>query len=326
MMFLRDPSAYHGEKNKRPFFEGWYHKLVTDDDQSLAIIPGIYRSGVNNNQTVFIMIFDGGNVDVFYERFEVQQFSCSTSSYDLHIGSNYFSSQKIILDIESETLTIKGQVTADNLKPWPVTLFEPGCMGWYAYVPTMECFHGILSMDHSLDGEIEFNGSHYNFAGGRGYIEKDWGRNFPKNWIWAQSNHFSNNDLSITASLATIPWKNTVFAGFIVGLYYKGNLYRFTTYRNTVTKEIHYDSNKFYWQLKQKDLMLELTIEKGQKAGLLYAPDKIDMVPRVHEYLDGNIYLKLYNNKETILEDQTSSAAIEIIGDVSKLINLTGKL
>ena len=65
-MFLRDPSAYHGGKNKRPFFEGWYHKLVTDDDQSLAIIPGIYRSGVNNNQTVFIMIFDGGNVDVFY--------------------------------------------------------------------------------------------------------------------------------------------------------------------------------------------------------------------------------------------------------------------
>jgi len=60
--------------------------------------------------------------------------------------------------------------------------------------------------------------------------------------------------------------------------------------------------------------------------GLLYAPDKIDMVPRVHEYLDGNIYLKLYNNKETILEDQTSSAAVEIIGDVSKLINLTGKL
>jgi len=43
-MFLRDPSAYHGGKNKRPFFEGWYNKLVTDDDQSLAIIPGIYRS------------------------------------------------------------------------------------------------------------------------------------------------------------------------------------------------------------------------------------------------------------------------------------------
>jgi hypothetical protein len=77
------------------------------------------------------MIFDGDKGDVFYERFEVQQFSCSTSSYSLHIGSNYFSSEKIILDIESEALIIKGQVTADNLKPWPVTLFEPG---WYGLV------------------------------------------------------------------------------------------------------------------------------------------------------------------------------------------------
>ena len=134
--------------------------------------------------------------------------------------------------------------------------------------------------------------------------------------------NFSNNNLSITASLATIPWKNTSFAGFIVGLYYKNNFYRFTTYNNTVTKEICYDSNKFYWQLKQKDLMLDLTIEKGHKAGLLYAPDKIDMVPKVHEYLDGNIYLKLYDHKGTILEDQTTSAAVEMIGDVGKLVNM----
>ena len=70
--------------------------------------------------------------------------------------------------------------------------------------------------------------------------------------------------------------------------------------------------------------MLELTIEKGHKAGLLYAPDKMDMVPRVPEYLDGNIHLKLYDHKETILEDQTTSAAVEIIGDVRKLINMAG--
>ena len=46
-MILRDPSAYQGEKNKKPFFEGWYHKLITVNCQSLAIIPGIYRNGLN---------------------------------------------------------------------------------------------------------------------------------------------------------------------------------------------------------------------------------------------------------------------------------------
>ena len=46
------------------------------------------------------------------------------------------------------------------------------------------------------------------------------------------------------------------------------------------------------------------------------------MVPRVQEFLDGSIYLKLYDHKGTILEDQTTSAAVEMIGDVGKLVNM----
>ena len=71
--------------------------------------------------------------------------------------------------------------------------------------------------------------------------------------------------------------------------------------------------------------MLELSVQKGVSAGLLYAPDKIDMVPKVHEYLDGKICLKLHDHKGMILEDKTKLAAVEIIGDVSKLINLVEK-
>ena len=91
-------------------------------------------------------------------------------------------------------------------------------MGWYSYVPTMECFHGILSMDHELNGHLQINDLAIQFDGGRGYMEKDWGRNFPQNWIWAQSNKFEIPGLSISASLATIPWRGITFPGFIVGL------------------------------------------------------------------------------------------------------------
>ena len=271
------------------------------------------------------MIFEGNKGDVFFEKFEVQQFSSSTSKYDLHIGSNYFSSHKMILDIKSEAIEIKGEVVADNLKPWPVTLFEPGCMGWYAYIPTMECFHGILSMDHSLDGKINFNGLNYGFTGGRGYMEKDWGRNFPESWIWAQSNHFAKNNLSITASLATIPWKNKVFAGFIIGLYYKNKFFRFTTYRNAIIKDINYDTKKFYWQLEQKDMKLELTIEKGQNPGMLYAPNKTDMTPTVEEFLDGSIHCKLYQKDLVIIDDHSIKCAVEFTGDTNQLIELVNK-
>ncbi len=322
IMFLRDPSAYHGEKNKRPFFEGWYHKLVTSDDQSLVIIPGIYRSGEKNNQTAFIMIFDGISGDLFYEKFEVNEFNCSTSSYDLQIGSNYFSPKRMIIDIDSKDLIINGKITADNLKPWPVTLFEPGCMGWYAYIPTMECFHGILSMNHSLSGKLMLNDSTYNFSNGRGYIEKDWGRNFPKDWIWAQANHFSKTDASITASLATIPWKKRTFAGFIVGFYYENNFLRFTTYRNSMIKNIHYDLTTLFWEIERGDLKLKLTIEKGRKTGLLYAPDVRDMIPKVNESLDGKIQCQLYNKNEKIFDDTSILCATEFIGDTNKLIEM----
>ena len=322
IMFLRDPSAYHGEKNKRPFFEGWYHKLGTSDDQSLVIIPGIYRSGEKNNQTAFIMIFDGISGDLFYEKFEVNEFNCSTSSYDLQIGSNYFSPKRMIIDIDSKDLIINGKITADNLKPWPVTLFEPGCMGWYAYIPTMECFHGILSMNHSLSGKLMLNDSTYNFSNGRGYIEKDWGRNFPKDWIWAQANHFSKTDASITASLATIPWKKRTFAGFIVGFFYENNFLRFTTYRNSMIKNIHYDLTTLFWEIERGDLKLKLTIEKGGKTGLLYAPDVRDMIPKVNESLDGKIQCQLYNKNEKIFDDTSILCATEFIGDTNKLIEM----
>ena len=54
-------------------------------------------------------------------------------------------------------------------------------MGWYGYLPTMECFHGILSIDHKLKGALSIDDKKISFNNGRGYIEKDWGRNFPQN-------------------------------------------------------------------------------------------------------------------------------------------------
>jgi hypothetical protein len=50
---------------------------------------------------------------------------------------------------------------------YPVSLFSPGIMGWYAYVPGMECYHGAVSLDHMLKGELEYNGSFLDFTGGK---------------------------------------------------------------------------------------------------------------------------------------------------------------
>ena len=79
-------------------------------------------------------------------------------------------------------------------------------MGPYSFVPFMECNHGILSMDHALKGELLVNEVHTNLDGGPGYVEKDSGRGFPRGYVRAQSNHFSEEGTSISASVAEIPW------------------------------------------------------------------------------------------------------------------------
>ena len=322
---IHHPEAYHGLNNKSPFFEGWYNKVVTAGKHPFAIIPGIYRSGEIENNFPFIMIFDGKSGDVYFERFDILDFSASTNKYDVIIGENRFFQEGIDLKINSNDINMTGSLRFSGNHSWPVKLSEPGCMGWYGYMPFMECYHGILSMDHVIQGELVYNGSVLDFNNGRGYIEKDWGSNFPNSWIWVQANHFKKNKSSISASIARIPFLGLEFAGFIIGLLIKDKLYRFTTYRSAKTVFLDYDGSKVEWVIKQKNFTLSISIIIGNKSGVLYAPDKNDMVKRVSEYLDSKVVVRLQNKKNIIFEDESDLAGNEIIGDLDHLLQLAKK-
>jgi hypothetical protein len=109
-MLLLKPQAYHGNKYGSPFFEGWYHKLTTKSNKSLAIIPGIYKSGLTDYKTAFLMVFDGSNGNVYFKKYQTTEFDCSKSEYKLHLGPNYFSLNEIRLDISDGDFELTGQV------------------------------------------------------------------------------------------------------------------------------------------------------------------------------------------------------------------------
>jgi len=79
-------------------------------------------------------------------------------------------------------------------------------MGIFAYIPKMECSHGVVSMNHGLEGILKINGEEIDFTGGKGYIEKDWGTSFPKQYIWIQCNNFKNQTTRVFSSVADIPF------------------------------------------------------------------------------------------------------------------------
>jgi hypothetical protein len=172
-------------------------------------------------------------------------------------------------------------------------------MGWYRFVPFMECYHGVLGFNHSLNGKIEINGKTIDFSGGRGYIEKDYGSSFPRYYVWMQSNHFEIPGVSIIASLANIPWLGSSFDGFIVGLLFDGVVYRFTTYTGAKMTRFNLDDRRIVMHFQDKKYRIEMEALKSEGVNL-QSPVEGSMTGRILESITSQIYVKLVKlNKNT---------------------------
>jgi len=132
----------------------------------------------------------------------------------IQVAGNRFTYDGMKLEI-SEHVSIIGKLQYNKITPFRYSWNERGVMGWYGFIPFMETYHGILSLDHFVNGKIEIEGVEYVFLNGKGYIEKDWGKSFPSSWIWMQSNSFSDSEISFMLSIAVIPWLRTSFIGHL---------------------------------------------------------------------------------------------------------------
>ncbi|MCB0916293.1 MAG: hypothetical protein H6525_01050 [Actinobacteria bacterium] len=303
-------------------FEGWYIKFVSPDlEQRWAVIPGIFR-GLEGNDEAFLQVLDGATGRSWYHRYPAESFDAATTGLDIRVGPNRFTDRVIRLDCPQ--LSGELRITSE-LDPWPVRPWSPGVMGWYAWVPAMECYHGVVSFSHSLTGTLAVEGTEVDFDGSRGYLEKDWGLAFPAGYLWAHSNSFTRSDASLMASVALIPWRGREFRGFIVGLRTGGRLYKFATYTGAASTHLSVDDSHVTWNLRSRawpgtsPLRLELRADRVA-GGLLHAPIRTEMHRRVEETLDSRIAVRLTRGSEVLFDDVGLAAGLEVHGDTDRLL------
>lgn len=197
-----NPTEFQGRGKTHSYFEGWYFKVLNESaTKAFAFIPGIAMDESGNQQS-FIQVLDGKKESACYHKFAIDAFTSKPGIFKISIANNQFSTKSITLDLPQ----IQGTLHFDNLAQWPTHWYSPGIMGPFAFMPFMECYHGIVSMDHRIRGTLTIDGEPIDFTNGRGYIKKDWGRSFPAAYVWMQSNHFATLGISIKASVAKIPW------------------------------------------------------------------------------------------------------------------------
>ena len=185
----------------------------------------------------------------------------------------------------------------------------------------MQCYHGILSMNHSIQGQLEINNQKIDFTGGRGYIEKDWGRSFPSGYIWMQSNHFSEPNISLKSSIAKIPWLGSSFVGFIAGVWLRDRLIEFTTYNFTRLRHSSVDEKKVEVVMENFRHKLEIIAYRSKSTSLV-SPIQGMMDGRIEESMTSRIEVVLTDkkNKKILLEDTGKNAGLEVAGKFEEIL------
>jgi len=329
------PGAYHYSPRHEVYFEGWYVKLVSPDlGQRWAVIPGVFHHPDPERAHAFIQVLNGSESTVDYHRFPTGAFQASLGAFDVRLGGSRFWQEGCVLAIEGDGHRLQGELSFRETRPWPVRLTSPGVMGPYAFVPFMQTYHGVLSLDHTLQGEMAIDGEVVDFSGGKGYMEKDWGTTFPRAYIWMQSNHFQRDGVCLTASVATIPWLGSWFRGFLVGLRLEDRLYRFTTYLGSEIISLRLRDEEVLWTLKgtrrsardeAPGYELDIRARRG-KGGLLSSPELDGMTPRILESLTAELEVTLRGldrkgrSTGPVFEGRGTCAGLEVAGSVEEIV------
>ncbi len=215
---------------------------------------------------------------------------------------NVFTDACIHIDIEEEDLMIKGDIYFDREKGRNFNV-----MGPLAVFP-LPCKHGILSMEQRLSGTLEIDGKVYDFNGGKGYLETDFGKSFPRRYMWSQCNWFGSTDCQIAVAAATIPLGPIPIMGTFACINYEGQRYKLATYKGAEVEKI----GEKGFKITQGPYIFEGR-RQGGNAIELKSPAMGKMESATREYLVCNMEYRLRKRGVEIFYVRSSHGSYEFL-------------
>ena len=136
--------------------------MRADESHKVAIIPGVI---LGQDTHAFVQVLDGTDGTTAYLKFPSTDSRADDWRFAIEIGENRFDDRHLHFALYAPQCQLAGEIHLGPLNPWPVTVSSPGVMGWYAWVPGMECYQGVLSFSHTLEGTLDSQRQVYGFWG-----------------------------------------------------------------------------------------------------------------------------------------------------------------
>lgn len=307
--------------DSRDRFEGWYFKMTTAEGKSCALIPGLSTS--RNDPHSFIQYIDGHSGQTAYLRYGAADFSTTDNPFEIRVGTNVFSPGKIRVDANGNGTDISAELRLGPWNPYPSGFFRPGIMGPFGVAGFLECYHGIVSAGHSVEGTLGISttdgAKEWEFRDGKGYAEKDWGHSFPADYLWLQANSFPDPEISVFASLAAIPFLGRDFPGHIAFTFLpERGFLTFATWNGSRVEKIEMTHDSYLVQLSRGKYALEIKARQTA-AGRLRAPISGSMARVIKESVDGELEFELRERGKIIAQGLSAGAGLEQGGNPASL-------
>jgi len=284
---------------KKDYFEGWYIRFTSSDDINFAVIFAITKD--QENPHCFIQVFKDLDKLGLYFSFPVSSFSYNSDKQIISIDNNTLSLDKLYIDHEGVKIdvTITNQDFIKNYKG------PNSAMGYLYYAP-LECFQEIVYLDSSTNGTVIIGDKAFNISG-KGYMEKTYGKNFPSNWIWIQSNHNIDGS-ALSFSVGKVPVLFFSIKGFLAFLKVDKKLYRFSTY-NFSRITVHQDKVI----IKKGRIKLIISPSSKNPTELVGPMKKGKMVLPVYESISSTCDVLLTRGNKVLYKGSFTNVGLELM-------------
>lgn len=308
-------AAWSTRGRSRPFFEGWFYKAVDAARlQSVAVIPGFFRGLRPEEDYAFVQVYDGATGRVVHQRYEAKCFSVTRETGVVIIGANRFSPQQLTLEMPAAG--VFGSIMLRDLTPWPPGRFGTRVMGWFAWIPGLQCYHEVVSLGHRVDGTLSIAGNERDLTGGRGYLEKNWGRSFPGAWVWLQCNHFERPDVSLLLAVARVPLLGGAIRGVTAGHLDGRSFYRLGTYDGARLVGGSGGAGRLALEVANRSLTLEVAVSatsSGPVRERVLVPTAEGLMPGVTEVLNATVDCTLRRRGTVLFRGTGVCASLDVV-------------
>lgn len=292
---------------RKESFEGWFVKI---DDQVNNLMISVIWGYTTHDATkhAFIQFTNSIAHETSYIRYPIDELKWQTKPFVLQIGKNQLSEKGMILDFENDGVLVKGKFSFGEFTPIKTSFLKPNIMGWLTYFPN-ECNHSIVSMHHRVNGNLNIGESTWSFKEAHGYIEKDWGTSFPKEYVWAHANGWE--DSSFVFSNATVPVLGKFAKGFFLVLQHKGKEYRFSSIEGARMLKFEVTHDAFKAKVKKGKFIVTIEAKQNNPVALA-SPIKGEMRAHIKESLDGTIEIVMKLKGNEIIRLSSDRASIDV--------------